>query len=333
MSVRIRSIVLIIASCLVFAALVALPALAQSDEGNVSESSPSTNIYTWNDNTPAWNRKLHVSGYRIGCSSGSQGITDCLGKVQHELDEGQDVRRISIAILNSGEAPSQALADALFASQVSLSKPFLAEVSFDDFGDYYHQLFARRGFSPQSWLEKMIGNIKAKNPALRIGITVYTKQLHSDYAYFKPTDLPSKVAASIDTVYLYPSYQDEAKPSWYPAYVRQTKALFPNAEIVGGSPAYDHVDWGFCSDFGKRRYTPAQEIKLLEELIGIQARLVKEGGLSGIEFYPGHFGKESEWGGWKSHCVCHANRVQQCIEDTRTMREYAEKTLQSTLGW
>lgn len=330
---RIRSAVLLVASCLVVAGLVVLPAWAQGGGENTSESSPSASIYTWNNNTPEWNRKLHVAGYRIGCSAGRQGITDCLDKIRHELDEGQDVHRISISILDSKEAPSQALADALFASQVSLSTPFLAEVSFDDFGDYYHKLFAHRGFSPQSWLEKMVETIKANNHSLRIGITVYTKQLHSDYAYFRPPDLPLKVAALIDTVYLYPSYQDEAKPSWYLPAVRQAKVLFPNAEIVGGSPAYDHTDWAFCEDSPTRKYTPAQEIKLYEELIAIQARLVKKGALSGIEFYPGHFGKESEWTGWKSHCVCRSNRVQQCIEDTRTMREYAEKTLQSTLGW
>jgi hypothetical protein len=324
---------LLIASCLAFAGLVILPACAQSGGGNISESSPAANIYTWNDNTPAWNSKLHVSGYRIGCSAGSKGVTDCLDKIQHKLEKGQDVRRISLAILNSAEKPSQAEASALFASQMSLSKPFLSEVSFDDFIDYYHKLFARSGFSPQSWLETMVSNIKAKNPALRIGITVYTEELHPVSVYIKPPDLPSKVAASIDTVYLYPSYQDEAKPSEYASYVRQAKALFPNAEIVGGSPAYDHVDWGFCDTAGSRKYTPAQEVRLYKELIAIQARLLKEGGLSGIEFYPGYFGKESEWSGWKKHCVCHANRVQQCIKDTQTMHEDAASTLKSTFGW
>src|ERR1700739_1022995 len=39
-----------------------------SDIARLSSNAPDDHIYTWIGNTPEWNRKMHVSGYRMGCN-------------------------------------------------------------------------------------------------------------------------------------------------------------------------------------------------------------------------------------------------------------------------
>ena len=321
---RIKPVIFFTAGCLVFAGLAARSQNIRRTGLRRSPESRSANIYTWGtENTPAWVDKLHIFGYRIGCSAS---VAVCASEARNAARQF-GARRINLAIPLD---PTREPADALKYSQASLSNPFLAEVTFDDFVRLYGRLVARPGFSSPSWLAKVIHNVKAKNPSLRVGITLYENEL--DSADIRPPKLPSKVAAGINDVYLYLHYRADA-PN-YAAYVRRTKALFPNAKVIAGSYAYDRVNYLPCSPFNGRACTPAQDVKLYEESIAIQARLLKEGVLAGIEFYPGYFGKESEWPGWKEGGrICRPNRVQQCIDNTRTMREYAAKALSSALGW
>ncbi len=321
---RIKPVIFFAVGCLVFAGLAAGSQNTRRTGLSQSPESRSANFYTWGtDNTPAWVHKLHISGYRIGCSAS---VAVCVSEARDAANQ-PGARRITLAIPLD---PAREPADALKYSQASLSNPFLAEVTFDDFVRLYGRLFARPGFSPPSWLAKVLHNAKAKNPSLRVGITLYENEL--DSAEIRPPKLPSKVAAGINDVYLYLHYRANA-PN-YPSYVRRTKALFPNAKVIAGSYAYDRVNYLPCAPSSHRYCTPAQDIRLYKESIAIQARLLKEGVLAGIEFYPGYFGKESEWPAWKKGGrICHPDRVHQCIDDTRTMREDAAKVLGKALGW
>src|SRR5258708_7847358 len=41
-----------------------------TDVAGLSSNPPDDHIYTWIGNTPEWNRKMHVAGYRMGCDAG-----------------------------------------------------------------------------------------------------------------------------------------------------------------------------------------------------------------------------------------------------------------------
>jgi hypothetical protein len=69
------------------------------------------------------------------------------------------------------------------------------------------------------------------------------------------------------------------------------------------------------------------------QAVNIDAQLLKEGSIDGIEFYPGFFGKEKEWGGWKNAGYCSPKRVQECIENTRVMRQKTVEALHAAIGW
>jgi hypothetical protein len=48
--------------------------------------------------------------------------------------------------------------------------------------------------------------------------------------------------------------------------------------------------------------------------------LLKSGAAFGLEFYPGSFGREDDWGGWDKPHIC-PGRKQECIEKTKALRQ------------
>jgi len=286
-------------------------------------SSTFGNIYTWAGNTPTWNQKLHVSGYRIGCAT--EDAAACLHRGL-DIVRQEQVKKIIISIPID---PSRTADDALAYSQLSLSNPFLVEVSFDDFVGRYSRLFSEENISPSSWLQAVVRNFKAKNPALEFGITLYEDDLQSPY--LREPYVPKEVSQSINDVHLYLHYRENV-PN-YKSYVQQAKVLFPNAKIIAGSYAYDRVNYIPCTPSDKQPCSPEKEIALYEKAIGVEAQLLKQGFISGIEFFPGFFGMENEWQGWKDPSYCDPARVQECIKNTLIMRQAAAETLNTTIGW
>jgi len=285
--------------------------------------SPDAHIYTWIGNTREWDRKLHVSGYRMGCDTGDpQG---CVRDATEEVGQEGLVR----IFLSMFEDPQRTPDDAREYSRLSLSHPFLAEAGFDDFVGRYEKLFSKTGVHPQVWLRGAMRNVKAENPRLAFGITLYEDEL--DSPYLREPRLPADLAASIDYVHLFLHYRMNAPQ--YEADVQRAKTLFPKAQIIAGLYAYDRIDYIPCSPSSERPCTPDEEIRLYKQAVGIDARLLKQGRIAGIEFYPGFFGKEEEWGGWKHADYCSAGRVEKCIENTRIMRQNTVETLGAALGW
>ena len=280
-------------------------------------------IYTWIGNTQAWDRRLHVSGYRMGCDDGDpQG---CVHEASEVVKRGGLTRVFLSMPVDAARTPG----DAREYSQLSVSRPFIAEVGFDDFIGRYGKLFSRSGIDPPSWLWRVIRNVKANNSRLAFGITLYEDEL--DSPYLQAPQLPSYIAQSVDYVHLFLHYRTDAPQ--YPGYVERVRSLFPRARVIAGLYAYDRINYIPCSPGGQRPCTIVEEIRLYREAVSIAARLLKEGRIVGIEFYPGFFGKENEWGGWKYADYCSPKRVQECIENTRIMREDTVTVLTTELGW
>lgn len=280
-------------------------------------------IYTWIGNTPAWDKKLHVSGYRMGCDDGDP--RGCVREASETVKQ-EGLTRIFLSMpVDAERTPG----DALEYSRLSASRPFIAEVGFDDFIGRYGKLFSRSGIDPPSWLWRVIRNVKANNPSLAFGITLYEDEL--DSPYLQAPQLPSYISQSVDYVHLFLHYRTDAPQ--YPEYVERARSLFPRARVIAGLYAYDRINYIPCSPNGQRPCAPVDEIRLYRQAVSIAARLLKEGRIAGIEFYPGFFGKENEWGGWKYADYCSPKRVHECIANTRIMRENTVTVLSAELGW
>jgi hypothetical protein len=46
-----------------------------------------------------------------------------------------------------------------------------------------------------------------------------------------------------------------------------------------------------------------------------------------IELFPGNFGMEAKWKGWQEPRSCHPERLQECVQNTKTMREAVRTAL------
>lgn len=299
---------------------------AQSASATVMALPATTNatrlsIYTWAENAAAWDRELHVSGYRMGCDTGDP--EGCLRDANSQVT----TRGLSQIFVSMDEDPQRTPGDALKYSRLSLTHPYVVEAGFDDFVDRYQNLFDRHGFDPRAWLREVIRNIKALNPNLAFGITLYEDEIQSPYA--RAPYLPEDLARSVDSVHLFLHYREDAPQ--FASYVEQAKSLFPNARIIAGLYAYDRIDYIPCSPSSKRPCSQAEEVGLYRQSANAAAQLLKQSKVSGIEFYPGFFGMEEQWGGWKHQDYCAQARVQQCVQNTRTMREDTREILDKVL--
>jgi hypothetical protein len=265
---------------------------------------------------------MHVSGYRMGCDNGDpQG---CVQEAMQAVAQNGIVRVFLSMPVDAEQTP----ADALVYSRLSVSHPFIAEAGFDDFVGRYGKLFTRAGFDPPSWLREVIRNVKRDNPHLAFGITLYEDELNSPIV--RAPDLPSDIARSVDYVHFYLHYRTDG--GRLSEYVAKAKSLFPDAKVIAGLYAYDRINYIPCSPSSQRECTPAEELRFYAQQLNMAIHLLKSGRVVGIEFYPGFFGKESEWGGWKKPNYCAQNRIESCITNTRAIREMTIRTLSATMG-
>jgi hypothetical protein len=313
----------LLAHAMLLHAAMARPLAVPDDAGEAARNAAPAPIYTWAENAPAWDQRLHISGYRVGCNVGD--ADECLRAADATVRQ----RGLASVFASMSAEPLRSPTDALDFSRLSLSHPSLAEAGFDDFIGRYRTLFARPGFDAPAWLREVIHNLKAVNPGLAFGITLYEDELDSPYA--RPPYLPADAAGSVDYVHLFLHYREDA--THFAQYVEQVKTLFPHARVIAGLYAYDRIDYISCSPTNHRPCTRKQEIKLYRQSAAAAARLLKDGKVAGIEFYPGFFGTEAEWDGWKRADYCAPARVQQCVDNTRTMRKATVKLFDDTMGW
>jgi hypothetical protein len=280
-------------------------------------------IYTWIGNTAGWDRKLHISGYRMGCDAG-----DPEGCVR-DATEAVAQEHLTTIFLSMFVDPTHALSDARAFSRLSLTHPFIAEAGFDDFVGRYDKLFSRPGIDPPVWLREVVHNIKYENANLGFGVTIYEDDLNSPH--LRPPDLPADIARSVDFVHFYLHYRADA--ARYDDAVKRVKVLFPRARIIAGIYAYDRINYIPCSPATARPCSPDEEISLYQQALSMDVRLLKQGQIVGVEFYPGFFGKENEWGGWKHSDYCSPDRVAECIHNTQIMRQDTIEILRRGMGW
>jgi hypothetical protein len=272
-------------------------------------------VITWGPNTPDWNRALHLGGVRMGCSSAPGG---CVGYVE-QLAKSQGVDTAFLAIsLNRGTVISYARE----YSQLSLSHPTLYEVGFDDFvGQCEKQQLDPSSLS--ALLRELAHELKAANPKLHLGVTIYEDELTS--TRFPLVQLDEQFRKSVDFVHLYPHYRKEAQS--FSASVQKAAELFPASKIIAGNYAYDRRDYVPCARGNPTPCSNQEEISLFAQSLKERLAMLGSSNVEWIEFYPGNFGSEAHWDRWKDPRACHQERIQECDENTRALREVVRQVL------
>jgi hypothetical protein len=276
---------------------------------------PQAEIITWGGNTPEWNRALHLTAVRVGCSGS---VPSCMNEV-NEMVSRQGVGKVFLAIfLHSQRTPSEAAQ----YSQLSLIHPALYEVGFDDFVSQCEKLSMSLP-NLSSLLVQTARNLKSANPNLRLGVTIYEDQLASPR--FPLEQLDAQFRQQVDFVHLFPHYRQEERP--FSSSVQLAKQLFPSARIIAGVYAYDRRDYFPCARGSAAQCSNQQELALFDQTFREQMALLANGTVSGIEFYPGDFGMIEHWKGWNNPRICRERRKAECIANTKAMRDYVRQFL------
>ncbi len=270
-------------------------------------------IITWGGNTPGWNKKLHLNGIRIGCSSAPAGCVEAAQKIASQ----QHVDKVFLSVALMPLSPSYAQQ----YSALSAANPVLYSVGFDDFVNQIDRLRISPSQSA-SLVRQFINNLKSANSNLHFGVTIYENELaRPEITATEMTDVRNQ----IDFVHLYVHYRENGPR--FTSYVRTAKNLFPNAAIIAGSYAIDRIDYLPCSPAAHTLCTASQEISLFEQTFDSQLRLLQDGTIVGIEFYPGNFGNVQSSSMWRDPRSCKPDRLPECIADSKKMRDYVGQVL------
>lgn len=273
-------------------------------------------IITWGGNTPEWSQKLHVNAIRIGCSDSPPSCVQAAQKIANE----QHVDKVFLALLLRSSIANEGGE----YSGLSKSAPALYSVGFDDFLSQMEKLHASdQQIAPM--LTGFIDGLESKNPNLHFGVTLYEDQLT---APLLTSPAMANVRSRTDFVHLFVHYRLDGPD--FASYVNQAKAIFPNAQIIAGSYPVDRIDYLPCERNSRTPCTAFQELSLFKESLDAQLRLLQDGTVAGIEFYPGDFGEVSKSGMWRDPRSCRPGRLPECIAASQEMEKYvAEKFGQS----
>lgn len=273
-------------------------------------TNPAVAVWSAQTDTTPWNDALGLKYTRQGCSDTP---AQCMSLIK-SVATGLNVKATLHIPLNT----TTTRAYALDYSTLSLTAPYLFEVSIDDFVSQYKALFTAGVSNPSAVVAEVITNLKSANPNLKFGATIYEDDLSG--AYLQNAKLPAVQRARFDYVHLFIHYREDG-PN-YAAYVATAKQLFPKAKIVAGSYAYDRRAFLPCSPDGQP-CTELQDLDLFEQSLTIQQQEAANGTVDHIEFYPGYFGNEETWPSWTNTRECAAAEIAECIANTKVMREAA----------
>lgn len=273
-------------------------------------------IIIFGQNSPTWNRQMGVAGTRTSCSDSPTG---CLTALQ-QLLTGQGTHR---AYLNLPIALKTAISSAQSYSELASTFPALVELSIDDFGDTFRNWCAAPNADCTDELAKIITTMKSQTSNLGFGITVYEDQLES--AVQNPR-LPPSLRELVDTIHLAIHYRGNGPQ--YAYYVTTVKNAFPRARIMAVSYAYDRIDYVPCSANSTVMCSLNEELHLFQQTLQTQLDLLSHHAIDGLEFYPGYFGIESLWPGWRNPRICKPERVDGCISNTTLMHKMATEQMQ-----
>jgi hypothetical protein len=276
-------------------------------------------IMTFGTNTAEGNQALNLSGLRMGCAKTPEECVQLAAK--HAQSQGVSMVYIAFE-LSSTTAPTYARRFSVLSS----SNPFLHAIGVDDFvSTLYHLQKDSVTADPADLVKDAIEGAKSTNPNLNFGVTVYEDDL--DSPFIQEHKLPYAIRSQIDYVHLYIHFRQNGPR--YETYVEKAKHLFPRAKIIAGSYPYDRIDYLPCVQGGTRRCSQSEEIDSYKKSIEIQAGLLKNNRVAGIEFYPAEFGREDQWNGWNNPKACNPDRRRECIENTRLMRQAAIDVLKA----
>jgi hypothetical protein len=275
----------------------------------------SMRVMTWVGISPEWQRTLHVSGLRMGCSSPPQ---SCIKSVSSESSG----KKVFLAVLLKTDTVDYAQQ----YSALSLQTPSLVGIGLDDFVSQYYKLYKGNAGDPSAVLSSFIDGIKSRNPRLQFGATIYENDFGTEYLSDK--DLPPVLRAKFDMVHFFVHYRGNSPK--YEQYIQQLKTLFPNAQLVGGVYAYDRISYLPCTP-NSQPCSVEQEMNYFNQSLDAATKLLKQGTISWIEIFPGVFGREAEWSDWKNPKLC-AGRVPECVANTQKMDQAVVAKLKELLG-
>jgi len=260
-------------------------------------------------NTAEWNKKLGVDELWAGCSSEP---AVCMKSLNTYARAG-GVKRVTLSIASDPKL----IADyALSYSQASLAEPRLHAIVLDDFVPTLSH-WQQAGVTIGPLIQQVITNVKAKNPKLLFGLTLYEDQMN--FAVLQDNVLPPAVRARVDRVSLFVHFRKNGLQ--YASYVPEAKRLFPNAQIMAGAYAYDRSDYIPCAQGSKEKCTRAQDLDLFVATLRIQVGMMDSGQVAGIQFYPNNFGTEQAWHGWDNPKACDPSQRQECVKTTIAMHD------------
>lgn len=281
-----------------------------------SHASSNFLVISWNQPTSEWEKQLHVSAIRSGCSDQPQ---TCLREAK---SIGHGGKKVFLSMLM--KAPT-ATAYGVEYGQASRGDKSLVAVGLDDFVGQYERLYLNGTQDPASVLNSLIDGIKS-NPNLGFGLTIYEDDLTSPY--LSDERFPAASRAMVDYVHFYIHYRvDTPKTA---DYVNQVKTVFPNAKVILGVYPYDRISYLPCTKGGSVACTPQEELDYVRQGIDIDLELAKNGTAAGIEFYPGIFGHESDWKGWDGGRIC-PGRKDECVANTQKMHQVVAEEFRKNL--
>ena len=242
---------------------------------------------------------------RMGCSDTPAGC------IREAAASSRDGAEIFLAV------PLRVDTVAYGAEYAKLSRANLSvvEIGIDDFAGQYRKLLASGALNAAKILNSLMNGVKSGGSKLKFGATIYEDELA--LPEFADSNLPSAVRAKFEVVHLYLHYRASGDAT--PEFVRQAKELFPNASIVLGVYAYDRISYISCAKGGARPCSKREELDFFRQALDADFKLLESGAVSGIEFYPGAFGREDSWSGWDKPQIC-PGRKQECIANTKELR-------------
>jgi hypothetical protein len=265
-------------------------------------------VITWGGNSPEWNRALHVSGIRIGCSDAP---ASCIQQVD-QMAASQHVSSVFLGILLK---PTNVAANSAIFGNLALSHPNLAEVGFDDFVSQCEK--TQLGPSElSSLLQTIASNLKSRSAKVQFGATIYQDQLVT--GELDRLQLSDGARQSIDTVHLFPHYRKERKS--VTEYIAEAKRVFPNARVILGVYAYDRREYLPCAAGTHEACSSEEEVNLFDQVFRENLKIANSGAVAGIEFFPGSFGGEDSWKGWDAARACKQGERATCVQNTVAMR-------------
>jgi len=263
-------------------------------------------IITWGKNVPEWNSKLGVTGSRIGCSDTP---ASCVARAASIAREG-------VQVFLAVPLRQETVGYGTEYSKLAKGVPLLVEIGIDDLGDQYRKLIASDTAGAAGILDSFIDGVKSEGSTLKFGATIYEDDL--DSPELSDAKMPASVRAKFDLVHLYLHYRNHAGE--IPAYLQRAAKLFPASKIILGVYAYDRISYIPCGKGDSRPCSRQEEMNEFAKALDADIALLESGAASGLEFYPGSFGREDEWAGWERPGVC-PGRKQECIDNTKAMRQ------------